>query len=302
MVLAVDTPTRPVERQSETVLDDAQVGRFSLALFRLRHALTQRAPYVGLLGIVSLMLAWYLLTEFFNLPRFNKLPGPLAVWKEFTSDEPTYGISIYTPDYYMHIFWSVWRVLQAFFWATVLGVPLGLFMGWKKTFRDYSFPILEIVRPIPVLAWVPIAILIFAGIASREAPIIFLTFLATFYATILNTMLGVESIDEVYFRAARCLGSKPRHIFFRVVLPGALPYIFTGLQIGVGVGWFSLVAAEMVSGEYGLGFLIWDSYVLSQFEVIIIAMMTLGVIGYLFSALIRLAGSMLMRWTERGMA
>ena len=302
MVFAVDAPTRPVERQSEAVLDGAHVGRFSLALFRLRHSLTQRAPYVGLLGIISLILAWYLLTEFFNLPRFNKLPGPVAVWKEFTSHEPTYGISIYAPDYYMHIFWSVWRVLQAFFWATVLGVPLGLFMGWKKTFRDYSFPVLEIVRPIPVLAWVPIAILIFAGIASREAPIIFLTFLATFYATILNTMLGVESIDEVYFRAARCLGSKPRHIFFRVVLPGALPYIFTGLQIGVGVGWFSLVAAEMVSGEYGLGFLIWDSYVLSQFEVIVIAMMTLGVIGYLFSALIRLAGRMLMRWTERGMA
>jgi NitT/TauT family transport system permease protein len=302
MGFAVDVPTRPVERQSEAVLDGAQVGRFSLALFRLRHSLTQPAPYIGLLGIISLMLAWYLLTEFFNLPRFNKLPGPVAVWKEFTSREPTYGISIYTPNYYMHIFSSVWRVLQAFFWATVLGVPLGLFMGWKKTFRDYSFPVLEIVRPIPVLAWVPIAILIFAGIASREAPIIFLTFLATFYATILNTMLGVESIDEVYFRAARCLGSKPRHIFFRVVLPGALPYIFTGLQIGVGVGWFSLVAAEMVSGEYGLGFLIWDSYVLSQFEVIVIAMMTLGVIGYLFSALIRLAGRMLMRWTERGMA
>jgi NitT/TauT family transport system permease protein len=302
MVFVVDAPTRPVERQSEAVLDGAHVGRFSLALFRLRHSLTQRAPYVGLLGIISLILAWYLLTEFFNLPRFNKLPGPVAVWKEFTSREPTYGISIYTPNYYMHIFSSVWRVLQAFFWATVLGVPLGLFMGWKKPFRDYSFPVLEIVRPIPVLAWVPIAILIFAGIASREAPIIFLTFLATFYATILNTMLGVESIDEVYFRAARCLGSRPRHIFFRVVLPGALPYIFTGLQIGVGVGWFSLVAAEMVSGEYGLGFLIWDSYVLSQFEVIVIAMMTLGVIGYLFSALIRLAGRMLMRWTERGMA
>jgi len=302
MVFVVDAPTRPVERQSEAVLDGAHVGRFSLALFRLRHSLTQRAPYVGILGIISLILAWHLLTEFFNLPRFNKLPGPVAVWKEFTSREPTYGISIYTPNYYMHIFSSVWRVLQAFFWATVLGVPLGLFMGWKKTFRDYSFPVLEIVRPIPVLAWVPIAILIFAGIASREAPIIFLTFLATFYATILNTMLGVESIDEVYFRAARCLGSKPRHIFFRVVLPGALPYIFTGLQIGVGVGWFSLVAAEMVSGEYGLGFLIWDSYVLSQFEVIVIAMMTLGVIGYLFSALIRLAGRMLMRWTERGMA
>ena len=199
----------------------------------------------------------------------------------------------------MHIFWSVWRVLQAFFWATVLGVPLGLFMGWKRTFRDYTFPVLEIVRPIPVLAWVPVAILIFAGIASREAPVIFLAFLATFFATVLNTMLGVESIDEVYFRAARCLGSKPHHIFFRVVLPGALPFIFTGLQIGVGVGWFSLVAAEMISGEYGLGFLIWDSYVLSQFPVIIIAMLTLGVVGYVFSAIIRIIGARLMRWADR---
>lgn len=301
MTLATNAATRTADHDA-AIVADRDIGRFPLALFRLRYSLTQRGPYIGILGIICLLLTWYLLTEFFKLPRFEKLPGPVAVWKEFTSRSPTYGVSIYTPNYYMHIYWSVWRVIQAFFWATLLGVPLGLFMGWKKTFRDYTFPILEVVRPIPVLAWVPIAILMFAAIASREAPIIFLTFLASFYATVLNTMLGVESIDEVYFRAALCLGSKPHHIFLRVVLPGALPYIFTGLQIGVGVGWFSLVAAEMLSGEYGLGFLIWDSYVLSQFEVIIIAMMTLGVIGYLFSAIIRLVGSMLMRWTERGMA
>jgi NitT/TauT family transport system permease protein len=263
----------------------------------LRHELASSAPYVGLLGVAGLLLLWYLLTELFDIPRFNKLPGPVAVWTEFTSPKPTFGISLYTPDYYKHILWSVWRVTQAFFWATLLGVPLGLFMGWKKTFRDYAFPMVEIVRPIPVLAWVPLAILIFSGFASREAPIVFLAFLAAFFATALNTLLGVESIDEVYFRAARCLGSKPRHIFWRVVLPGALPFIFTGLQIGVGVAWFSLVAAEMVSGEYGLGFLIWDSYVLSQFQVIIIAMVTLGVIGYAFSAIIRIVGRLLMRWT-----
>ena len=268
-----------------------------LALARLRHSLKQSTPYVGLAGIVAFVALWYLLTEFFALPRFNKLPGPVEVWREFTSRTPTYGTSLFTPDYYKHILWSVWRVAQAFFWATVLGVPLGLFMGWKKAFRDYTFPILELLRPIPVLAWVPVAILIFSGFTGREAPIIFLAFLAAFFATTLNALLGVESIDESYFRAARCLGSKPRHIFLRIVLPGALPFIFTGLQIGVGVAWFSLVAAEMVSGEYGLGFLIWDSYVLSQFPVIVIAMVTLGVIGYLFSALIRAVGRQLMRWT-----
>ena len=251
---------------------------------------------MGLFGIALLLLFWYLTTELFALPRFQKLPGPVAVWTEFTSRDPTYGTSLFSPDYYKHIVWSSWRVAQAFFWATILGVPLGLLMGWQRKIRDYAFPVVELLRPIPVLAWVPLAILMIPG---REAPIIFLAFLAAFFATTLNTLLGVESIDESYFRAARCLGSKPRHVFMRVVFPGAMPYIFTGLQIGVGVAWFSLVAAEMVSGEHGLGFLIWDSYVLSQYPVIVIAMVTLGVVGYLYSAIIRLVGRMLMRWTVR---
>jgi NitT/TauT family transport system permease protein len=112
-------------------------------------------------------------------------------------------------------------------------------------------------------------------------------------------MLGVQSIDDSYFRAARCLGARPWDIFKKVVVPGALPDIFTGLQIGMGVAWFSLVAAEMVSGEHGLGFLIWDSYVLSQYPVIVIAMVTLGLVGYVYSAIIRAVGRMLMGWTQR---
>lgn len=264
--------------------------------FRIMETLKSPAPYLGVLGIVGFLAFWYLTTEYFKLPRFEKLPGPIEVWTEFTSKDPTYGTSIYTPLYYQHIAWSSLRVLIAFALATILGVPLGLFMGWKRTFKDYAFPIIEVLRPIPVLAWVPLAILMLPG---REAPIIFLAFLAAFFATTLNAMLGVESIDESYFRAARCLGSRPWSIFKRVVVPGALPDIFTGLQIGVGVAWFSLVAAEMVSGEHGLGFLIWDSYVLSQYPVIVIAMITLGIVGYLYSAAIRAVGRMLMGWTQR---
>ena len=264
--------------------------------YKIGRALKGPPFYVGLAGIVGFIFIWYLLTERFTLPRFEKLPGPVAVWIEFTSRDPTFGTSIFTIDYYKHILWSSLRVAQAFALSTVFGVLLGLFMGWKRAFKDYTFPLLEILRPIPVLAWVPLAILIIPG---REAPIIFLAFLAAFFATTLNTLLGVQSIDESYFRAARCLGSKPKHIFMRVVLPGALPFIFTGLQIGVGVAWFSLVAAEMVSGEHGLGFLIWDSYVLSQYPVIVIAMVTLGVVGYLYSALIRLVERLLVRWAVR---
>lgn len=289
---SISTP----EHGSRHVADTFDVSKADRIRLTAQRFIGSSTPYLGLAGIVAFLVFWYLTTELLKLPRFEKLPGPVAVWTEFTSRNPTYGTSLFSPDYYKHILWSSWRVAQAFFWATILGVPLGLLMGWQRKIRDYVFPVVELLRPIPVLAWVPLAILMIPG---REAPIIFLAFLAAFFATTLNTFLGVESIDESYFRAARCLGSKPRHVFLRVVLPGSMPYIFTGLQIGVGVAWFSLVAAEMVSGEHGLGFLIWDSYVLSQYPVIIIAMATLGLVGYLYSAIIRLVGRMLMRWTVR---
>jgi NitT/TauT family transport system permease protein len=275
---------------------DGQLSSIGLLFYRMQFWLKSPRPYLMISGLLLFLLFWYLTTEVLKLPRFEKLPGPSVVAEQWFSRDPGYGISIYTPEYYSHIWRSILRVLQAFGLATILGVPLGLFMGWKKTFKDYTFPILETLRPIPMLAWVPLAILMWPG---REAAIIYLTFLAAFFATTLNTLLGVESIDEAYFRAASCLGSKPRHIFFRVVVPGALPFIFTGLQISMGVSWFSLVAGEMLAGEYGLGYLIWNSFILVQYPVIVIAMVTLGFIGWASSALIRLVGTLLMKWKVR---
>ncbi len=275
---------------------DGQLSSPGLLFYRMKLWLKSPRPYLMISGLLLFLLFWYLTTEVLKLPRFEKLPGPSVVAEQWFSRDPGYGISIYTPEYYSHIWRSILRVLQAFGLATILGVPLGLFMGWKKTFKDYTFPILETLRPIPMLAWVPLAILMWPG---REAAIIYLTFLAAFFATTLNTLLGVESIDEAYFRAASCLGSKPRHIFFRVVVPGALPFIFTGLQISMGVSWFSLVAGEMLAGEYGLGYLIWNSFILVQYPVIVIAMVTLGFIGWASSALIRFVGTLLMKWKVR---
>ncbi len=275
---------------------DIKISSMELLLYRLKLWLASPTPYLMFLGLGLFIFIWYLFTEVLKLPRFEKLPGPAVALKEWLSPDPSYGISIYVGEYYQHILRSFLRVLQAFGLATLLGVPLGLFMGWKKVFKDYTFPLLETLRPIPMLAWVPLAILMWP---AREAAIIYLTFLAAFFATTLNTLLGVESIDEVYFRAARCLGSKPRHIFFRVVVPGALPFIFTGLQISMGVAWFSLVAGEMLAGEYGLGYLIWNSFIMVQYPIIVIAMVTLGFIGWASSALIRFVGNLLMKWKVR---
>jgi len=271
----------------------------SLIWYRLRKKLRTPTPYLMVLGLALWMVTWWLFSEVWKLPRFEKTPGPVVLLKDWLAREPFHGISFFTELYYEHIWASTRRILIAFAIATSLGVPLGLFMGWSKRFKDYTFPILETLRPIPILAWVPLAILMFSG---YETPVIFLATLASLYVTTLNTLLGVESIDESYFRAAGCLGSKPWHVFVHVVVPGALPFIFTGLQISIGVAWFSLVAAEMVSGDYGLGYLIMQSYVNSVTVPLVIGMVTLGFVGWLTSALVRRVGNLMMQWRVRALA
>lgn len=247
-------------------------------------------------GIVLFIVTYWLFTEVWKLPRFEKLPGPERVVTEWFNRDPVFGVSLFTPEYYTHIVVSVQRVTVAFLLATGIGVSLGLLMGWSERFREYIFPIIEVLRPIPILAWVPLAILMFTW---QESPVIFLAFLASFYVTVLNTMLGVQSIDESYFRAAQCLGSSRGQVFRHVVVPGAMPYIFTGLQISIGVNWFSLVAAEMVSGNYGLGYLIINSYVSMTYVTIVIGMVTLGVVGATTSMLVMWVGYRLMQWRVR---
>jgi NitT/TauT family transport system permease protein len=239
---------------------------------------------------------WYLTTAVLALPRFERIPDPLSVLLQWASRNPTYGFSIFTADYYRHIGYSVYRAYTAFVLAVALGVPLGLLMGWSGLFRRFAFPVVELIRPIPPLAWVPFAILLLPG---TEQAVIFVTFIAAFFATVLNSYLGACSIDPVYFRAAQCLGHRPREVFFHVVVPGALPFVFTGLQLGMGLSWFALVAGEMISGRYGLGFMIFEGYSLAQYPNIIIGMVTLGLLGYASSAGVRILGRRLMVWRER---
>ncbi len=267
-----------------------------LMMYRVSEWLKSPKPYLMMIGFALLLGFWYFTVEVWKLPRFQDMPGLTTVVSEYFSRDPIYGMSIYTPEYYQHIWVSIRRVAIAFLLATALGVPLGLFLGWSKTFREYVFPIFELLRPIPILAWVPLAILMFSG---SETPVIFLTFLASFFATALNTMLGVESIDESYTRAAACLGANRWQVFKEVIVPGSLPYVFTGLQISVGVAWFSLVAGEMVSGQYGLGYVINTSYTMVRYPTIVIGMVTLGVVGYVTSAMVRVVGDYLMQWRLR---
>lgn len=265
--------------------------RLRAAANRPRLAVKGSRLYLGLLGCALLLGVWYLAVDVLSLGRFSSLPGVGQVLSEWFSRHPAFGTSLFTREYYVDIWVSVRRVLESFVLATVLGIPLGLFIGWSRRFRELVFPVVELIRPIPILAWVPLAILMFP---RGEMPVVFLTFLSAFFVTILNTVLGVESVDRDLVRAARSLGARPRDVFRTVVLPSALPYMVTGSQIAMGVAWFSLVAGEMVAGQSGLGYLINYSYITTKYPTIVIGMLTLGIVGFATSAIVRAAGTLLL--------
>ena len=264
---------------------------------QLRRQLASAPLWYGLLGFALFFCLWYLLTAVVIPPRFQFIPNPLYLIGEWLSPNPKFGVSIFTPQYYEHIWVSIVRVYEAFGCSVLLGAPLGILLGWSTVSRNILLPVVELLRPIPPLAWVPIAVLM---IPSTEAAVVFITLLASFFATVLNTLLGVISIDETYFRAASCLGYSRWQVLWRVVVPGALPYIFTGLQIAMGVAWFSLVGGEMIAGRSGLGYLIFDGYTQLALPNIFIGMITLGVLGGLSSVAIRIVGHRLIGWNARG--
>ncbi len=252
--------------------------------------------FVGVLGFVVL---WYAAVKWLPFDAFNRLPEPVEVIVEYFSLDPDYGISMFTQDYYIHILYSTYRALVAFFLAVIIGVPIGIFMGWKVSFHDYAYSLISLLRPVPPLAWVPVAILLFPGV---EPAVIFVTFMVALFATIMNTLVGVKSIPEDYYRAAASLGASNTDILRDVIIPGAMPNIFTGLQIAMGAAWFSLVAGEMIAAQYGLGFVIWEAYNLIQYPTIVIGMVTLGMVGYVCSAAVRVVGNRLMAWREQRLA
>ncbi len=266
---------------------------------RLRRSIRNSRVYQGVLGVGVFFLTWYLLVDVFGVWRFGEMPKLVVGVKEWVSRDPVFGVSLFTAEYYKHIWASIFRVLVAFLAATFSGITIGILMGWRRIFFGLTFPILEILRPIPILAWIPLAIILLPG---REVPIIGLTFLAAFFVTILNTLLGVRTIDKVYFRAAESLGFSQWQILWHVIVPGALPYIFVGLQIAMGACWFSLVAAEILSGSAGLGYKVWETYYYVQFPTMVSTMATLGLFGYISSALVRAAGNRLMRWRQELLA
>jgi NitT/TauT family transport system permease protein len=200
------------------------------------------------------------------------------------------------PEFYIHITVSIRRILIAYTIAVVLGVAIGVIVGRSKLARAAVLPYIEIIRPIPAVAWIPLAILMWP---TEESSIVYITFLGALFPIILNTLHGVEQTPDVLVRAARSLGASKFAVFWHVVLPAALPSIAAGLAIGMGISWFSLLAGEIISGQYGIGYFTWDAYSLINYPDIVVGMLVIGGLGTLSTYLIKLAMKPALRWKEK---
>lgn len=221
-----------------------------------------------------------------GLVSFMYVPPPGAVaeaaWSLATS-----------PKLLPHLTSSLGRVFAGYFAAVVLGIGIGLFIGRWKVMESLLLPPLEVLRPIPAVAWIPLAILMFP---SSELSMIFITFTGALFPILLNTIHGVDAVDKRLVASARSLGAKPWAILREIILPGAAPSIITGLTIGMGTSWFCLVTAEMISGQWGIGYYTWESYLIQRYPDIIVGMLLIGVLGMGSSFLIKTGGLFLIPW------
>jgi nitrate/nitrite transport system permease protein len=173
--------------------------------------------------------------------------------------------------------YSLERVVKGYSIALLIGAPLGLLLGMSKLFRGSFDPIVQILRPVSPLAWLPLGLVIFQ---KPEPAGIFTIAMCSMWPTVLNTALGVRSVPQDYLNVARALRLSRKKTLFKVILPSALPYMFTGFRLSLGIAWLVIVAAEMLTGAPGVGGFLWQEYNALIYEHIILCILTIGIIGF----------------------
>jgi NitT/TauT family transport system permease protein len=241
---------------------------------------------------IVLLAFWHFATA--NKPA-SLIPPPYDVWLEL-KDLAFGGINddAYSGTLVVHLLASVSRVYGGFALALIVALPLGMLIGRVTLIRQLVDPTIQILRPVPVTAWLPLSMIIF-GLGPRSA--FFLVFLGAFYPILLNTIFGVRSVEPRLFEAASMLGCTGPAQFFRVVLPAALPSIFTGMRLGLGFAWVVIVVGEMTGVQTGLGAIIMEARQLSRTEIVISGMIVIGIFGFLSDQLVMLIGKRLLAWS-----
>lgn len=241
------------------------------------------------LSIVACLGLWQFASSThlkFGVVTFRNVPAPTEVVEAAV-------VLFRSPKLIAHLGSSLWRVFAGYGAAALVGIGLGIAIGRSRAASDLLLPPLELLRPIPAVAWIPLSILIFT---SSELSMIFITFIGALFPVILNTVHGVANVDRRLIASARSLGGTRRAILQEIVLPGAAPAIVTGLAIGMGTSWFCLVTAEMISGQFGIGYYTWEAYTLQNYADIIVGMLVIGAMGMGSSWLLTSLGRRLMPW------
>jgi len=248
--------------------------------------------YISLFTIIAILALWFLVTSMgWIKPLF--LPSPIAVWNKFIV-AMTDGVANST--LMEHTRASLTRVFGGFFLASVTAIPIGIWMGVSRWARGLFDPIIEFYRPLPPLAYLPL-IVIWLGI--DEFPKIFLIFLAIFAPMAIAARAGVRSVSIEQIHAAYAMGASRNQIVWQVIAKAALPEIFTGMRIGIGVGWTTLVAAEMVAADRGLGFMVLNAAQFLASDTVIMGIIVIGIFAFAFDLLVRYLERWLIPWKGR---
>ncbi len=258
---------------------------------RRRPGLLTRRPVRSALGLAGFFAFWQAVTGLGIVDSFL-LPTPVAVAVAMW-DMALDG------SLWVHLGASLWRVAVGFFMACAVGMVLGLACGWWRALSDYVRPVVEALRPVPPLAWIPITILWFG---LGDAASYFLVFLGAVFPAFVATYTAVRGLDRNQMNAALCLGATPWMLFWDVLIPASLPIILPGLRIALGVGWMCVVTAELIAAQTGLGYLIQQSRMLFQINNVVAGMVTIGLVGFAMSALLEWVERRVNKWapSERG--
>jgi NitT/TauT family transport system permease protein len=262
-----------------------------------------KSVFVKITAVAAFVLIWHLIivlarggNTFLTNYNLQSLPTPRETLDALIEALfPSTKGPLYQASLLEHTGASLLRVLEGFLIACLVGIPLGLLIGWNSAARDFGGTIVEILRPIPPIAWIPIGLLIFA----LNAPI-FIVFLGIVFPIILNVVHGVRSIDKQLIEIAQTLGAKRYRLLAEVIIPSATPSLVTGMRIGLGVGWMCIVAAEMVGLRQGLGlgYYIWLAYDLYWIPSMVAGMIFIGIIGWVMNTVVVQFEKRLLRWRE----
>jgi nitrate/nitrite transport system permease protein len=283
----VDGPGAPA------VIHKLKARRFTreAALKRLTAFASVTIPPLIMLGVI--LLIWEIATYGPN----SSLPSPTRIWQD-ASDlivSPFFNNGPQDIGLGWRVMISLQRVAYGFGLAAIVGVLLGALVGQSQWAMRGLDPIFQVLRTVPPLAWLPLSL---AAFRDANPSAIFVIFITAIWPVIINTAVGIRNIPQDYRNVAAVLRLNHFEFFWRIMIPSAAPYIFTGLRIGIGLSWLAIVAAEMLTGGVGIGFFIWDAWNSSRLSDIIVALVYIGVVGFVLDRLVALIGQFATRGTS----